>query len=175
MDSQMFLQTVGLPSNARWFDRTSPAVMCFDGVALMRELSVSDVSHLVWNAISSLHTLRVLGVFGIVYITVSRNGYLWMINGKKGWGSTGVGEPTLNDPSWWSHIFVNQSAEQFGQCLLAYRDVCLMLERNGFDVRSPSFVDAAASFRTQVQLADALALKDDDNYWAKVLEEVSTW
>jgi hypothetical protein len=165
---QTFLGTVGLPSNALWFDASTSAIMCFDGVAILRNLTGDDVSARAWGAITPLGPLIVLGNYATAFVVCDRRGQVLIIGSDKH-------RRIPQDPDWRANFFVNQSPRHFAECLIAYKTLVEAIKQNQYDFGSPAIRQAVYCFRGALDVADELALSDPQGYWAQILGHLDVW
>jgi len=167
-ESRSFLGSIGLPSNALWFDKGSGAIMCFDSVAILRELFETDVSERTWRAVAKMGRLTILGVQAGAFVVADESGRMFLVKSDKNANS-------LVDPDWKATIFVNQSPSHFAVCLLAYKNMHDVFNREAFNFDAPSLRQAVSTFRRIIENADEKALAEEYNYWAQVLDHLDVW
>lgn len=167
-ECQHFLTTVGLPSNALWFDRNNKAIMSFDSIACLRDLGETDISVRSWKAISLMGRLTILGIHADAFIVGDRRGIIFLI-----YSDTSV-RVSLS-PAWRPSTFVNQSPMCFASSLIAYKEVVRVLDREAYDFHRSAIRDAVAGFRSSLERADDGALADKDAYWYQIVDHLDVW
>jgi len=163
-----FLGTVGLPSNALWFDSSSRAIMCFDSIACLRELCQADVSPRVWSAVGPILPLTILGIHGSLFVVADGRGRVLMVQ-----SDTHSRVPA--DPDWSATVLVNHDVGRFASCLLAYKEVKELIRREEHDFRRPAVRNAVARFRAFLTSVDEGVMADETSYWFQVVDHLDVW
>jgi hypothetical protein len=71
--------------------------------------------------------------------------------------------------------FLNQNVMCFAECLIAYKLLRGAFEKARYDFGIPAVREAVATFRSALITADDQAISDEDNYWARILNDVDIW
>jgi hypothetical protein len=167
-ECRQFLGTVGLPSNALWFDRSNSAIMSFDSVAILRCLSLTDVSGRAWETVRAMGCFTILGIHSGSFVIADEGGELLIIQSDKHYR---VG----TDAAWKATMFLNQSPAKFAASLIAYKDATSAFIEAGYDFHSPKVKDAVATLRTSIRDADEMALANERNFWFQIVDHLDVW
>ena len=167
-ECQEFFLTVGLPSNALWFDPASRAIMCFDGVATLRDLGESDVSATTWRDISAMGRLIIVGVYSAAFVVVDRTGSVILIQG----GDT---DAIGSDVGWTPSTFVNHKPWHFADCLVEYKQMVEIFKGEAYNFQSPAIRQAVLKFKDSVAMLDPETLKNENGYWSQIIDHLDVW
>jgi hypothetical protein len=162
-----FLMNIGMPSNALGFDGRVQAIMSFDSVSCLRLLRVDDVSPIMRAKVCTIGELAIVGVFGSQFITLSKDGTLWMVDSRP----LRLGGEAADETVTRSILFMNSGISEFAACLLAYRD----FRRIAFDVSEPGTKDRVSAFRIELLENDRGISNRDRSFWSEILDEIDVW
>ncbi len=167
IECQDFLLKKGLPSNALCFDPSSGAIMCFDCVAILRDLGESDVSVRTWKAITAMGRLIIIGVYSAAFVVIDSAGSVFLIQ-------TDTTHSTGSDAGWTPITFVNKQPKLFVDCLVEYKKLVDVFKTEAYDFASTTMREAFLKFKNSVAKLDSDALKEN-SYWFQIIDHLDVW
>lgn len=177
-NTKQFLIQTGLPSNALYFveNETTPAIMTFDSLACLRYLKQEDIA--IPDARKSIQAdaFIIIGVFGKLYVCISEKdeGAIFLINSSP-MEYIYMDENNENIREVQDQItFLNTSAQQFLECLMAYKEFSSKAKHIG-DFTSDKIRNELALFKKKILSFDSKVFSYETSYWSLIIDDLDIW
>jgi hypothetical protein len=139
--------------------------MSFDGVAMLRDLTETDVTAGLWK--SGMGRLIVLGIFRCLFIVADRAGRLHTVYSSNASPFVVLDERGIAEGT--EPCFMNSSPMQFMECLIAYKRMRDEVAGCSSRCDRAGVESAFGAFEQAVVRIDPEAIREPRFYWAQIL------